>query len=143
MYFVKRYNPKDSKIDENKLALAQHDLRIKSPSFKYIMTVLIAISFINVPGYIGGHLLYGPTYYQYLPIGIMAAKAAQIIFVFSLFLTIGKYLAVFETKIMSTQLIITIHLILAFFSQITLYFGQNSETVLWIANAFLGIFISS
>ena len=140
MYFVKRYNPKENKIDENKLELDQNDLREKSPSFKNTMTVLIALSFINVQGFRGGHVLYSPTYYQYLPIGITASKAAQILSVFSLFFTIGRFVAVFETQIMSTELMITIHSIIALFSEMALYFGQNSETVIWIANVFFGNF---
>ena len=138
MYFVKRYDPKENKIDENKLELDQGGFKKKSPSFKYIMIGLIAFSFNNVPCISDGHVLYGPTYYQYLPIGITASKAAQILSVFSLFFTIGRFVAVFETQIMSTQLMITIHLIIALFSLILLYFGQNIEIIVWIASAFIG-----
>ena len=96
------------------------------------------MSLSTANGAVVSHMTYSPTYYQYLPVGITASKAAQISTFMLIFLTIGRFVAVFETQIMSTELMITIHSIIALFSQMLLYFGQNSETIIWIANAFIG-----
>ena len=137
MYFVKKYDP------ESNVPGAKDDKHlIESGELgswcKFTLIILIALSISNVNGFVNGYLLYGPTYYQYLPIGITATKAAQILSLMSLLFTIGRFVAVFETQIMSTELMITIHSIIALFSQILLYFGQNSETLIWIANALFG-----
>ena len=141
MYFIKKYDPRENEHDQIEMNTdSKKNISTKDiiSWLKYTIIILIAVALSTTTSAYKSHQQYGPTYYQYLPIGIKAEKAAEITTVMLIFFTIGRFSAVFETQIMSTELMITIHTIIAIFSQILLYFGQNIEIIIWIASAFIG-----
>ena len=85
------------------------------------------------------HYSFVPTYYQFSPMGISASKAAYLLSLVSIFNTIGRLTAIFESNKLSVDLMIALHLVIGVFAQILLYSAQNSETLTWIANSVHGM----
>ena len=141
MYFMKRYNPEEyNQLEEEDQINNENDESYLRNLVRYMLIILIALSYCATNMSYIIYLLYASTYYQFLSIGITASKAANIMSVMSLFFTIGRIMAIFEIKRMSAELMIAIHLTITFSSQLLLFFGQNIKNlmIIWIANVFIG-----
>ena len=138
---MKRYNPEEyNQLEEEDQINNENDESYLRNLVRYMLIILIALSYCATNMSYIIYLLYASTYYQFLSIGITASKAANIMSVMSLFFTIGRIMAIFEIKRMSAELMIAIHLTITFSSQLLLFFGQNIKNlmIIWIANVFIG-----
>ena len=101
---------------------------------------MLALSLSSFGGMEVAHLSYAPTYYQDLPIHLSAQKAAEVMSVVSASLTFGKLVTAFISIRVKSEIIIAYHLVILAISMAVLYFGCNSETLIWIGNGLMGMF---
>ena len=113
---------------------------IKRPSYRMIMIVCLTLSTMITNGLVECHIIYSPTYYQYLSIGITASMSAHIVSIMSTFHAIGRFVSIFEAMVLSSETMIVLHLTISMIALTMLYMGQESLTLICIGNAMLGKF---
>ena len=142
MYFISKYKPANSESVKIALDLNENTVKnrsaIESPWFRTTMVILIALSINCFNGLALSHMFYSSTYYQYLSIRITASEAAEILSVMSTTFTVGRLLAVLIAIKLKIEIMIGYHLVILSISMLFSYFGQNSITFIWIANAWIG-----
>ncbi|XP_054166590.1 uncharacterized protein LOC128964056 [Oppia nitens] len=153
MFIFKRYqfNPKDMapniQVPPDSRRATLHSIKEftiqepkvkQSPVMKWTFVALIAFSLSTYGGFEMLHIIYSPTYYQYIPLKLSAQKAAEILSVSSTTLTIGKLISAFIALKVKAHIMISYHIIILAVSMCILYFGQNSELMIWIGNILIG-----
>ncbi len=142
MFLVKRYR-NDSEITKENNNCSETRLfdRKSSPKVLSIILVSIFMAFYCVSESI--YLVFGATYYQYIPLKFTASKSAEIVSAMATSYTIGRGISVFIAIKIRPQLMISYHFLIIITSIIILFFGQNSITLLWVGSLSLSFGYSS
>ena len=147
MFFIKRYKipEKITQTPSEKIAsnlanaenVTQQSVEI-SPGTRKVLIALVALSLNSYSGLEITFFNYISTYYQYLPIDLSAAKAAQVMSIMTLTYAIGRGVSAFVSSKLRAEVMITYHIVIMLISFGILYFGQNSMALIYTGNALIG-----
>ena len=149
MLFIKRYKVPKNRIQDQKdksnsdqatiNAITSKQIVEVSPTTRKILIGLVAFSLSTYSGLEIIYFNYSSTYYQYLPIHLSAATAATIMAVMTSTYAGGRALSAFISSKLSGETMIMYHCVILCISLATLFFGKNSETIIYIGNAMIGM----
>ena len=135
MFIIKRYRPPNAE----EARLTDGSKPELSKRVRYSLIALIALSLTTFGGMEMIHFAFSSAYYQDLPIHLSAQKAAEVMSVVSATLTMGKlFSALISVKVKPETMIIYSYVILAI-AMTLLYFGCNSELMIWVGNGIIGM----
>ena len=147
MFFIKRYKIPERKTQtssekfESNLGItgntSQPAVEI-SPRTRKILITLVALSLSSYAGLETNFFNYSSTYYQYLPIDLSAAKAAEVMSIMTATYALGRGVSAYISSKLSAEVMITYHIVIMFISLAILYFGQNSMALIYTGNALIG-----
>ena len=83
-------------------------------------------------------MLFGPTFFQYIPIHMSATKAAKMTSILSTTYTVGRAVSALISSKVKASVMLSYHMMILGISLVILYFGQRNETILYIAMVTLG-----
>ena len=83
-------------------------------------------------------MLFGPTFFQYIPIHMSATKAAKMTSILSTTYTVGRAVSALISSKVKASVMLSYHIVILGISLVILYFGQRNETILYIAMVTLG-----
>ncbi|CAG2115589.1 unnamed protein product, partial [Medioppia subpectinata] len=109
----------------------------QTPAMKWLFVALIGISLSTYGAMENTHLVYSSTYYQLGPIKMSASKAADVNAVLNASLTVGKLISTFIALKVKANIMLIYHMVLLAISQAVLYFGRNSEVIVWVGNVLI------
>jgi hypothetical protein len=84
------------------------------------------------------HFQFSSTYYQYIDNPVTASRAAQILSAMATSYTIGRFLSSIIAIKVVPEIMIIYHFCIIAVSMVVLYFGQNTEWILWVGNLMIG-----
>ena len=148
MFFIKRYKVPEKQIQTSTEKTNDKQTVIEGkPSAEPLQLtrrtrILIIVLFsLILSGYNGletTFLVYASTYCQYIPLKISASKAAQMTSILSATYTAGRGVSALITTRVRSEIMLSSHLSLIGASLAILYWGQNSELMVYIGMATLG-----
>ena len=136
MYFIRRYKPNDKSPE----TATETDLKLfdRSGKPRALLIVLMALSLATINSLELVYFNFGSTYMQYTEARLSAKTAASIMSVLSAAYTGGQAINFFISMFIKTKYMIGYHFLISIVAIICLYFGQSSETGLWILNTIIG-----
>jgi len=110
-----------------------------SSTDRILLIIIMSITFISYSGLELMHFTYSSTYYQYNGSSkLSASTATKILSLMSATFTAGRLLSAVIAIKLNSQIMIGYSLSILCLSMAVLYFGQNSETLIWTGNALIG-----
>ena len=102
------------------------------------LIVLVAICLNCSTGLEYTHLNFSATFYQNIPIHLTAQRAAQVLSVMSTAFTFGRIFSILASIKFKPDVMIVVHILIICLAVVVLFFGQHSETYIFIGNAMIG-----
>ena len=146
MFAIKRYQEpgtaakkKMSQQLEKSIVLKPERLYFESsPTAKWILIILISLAGSTFAGLLQVHFYYVSTYMQFITIRLSVKKAADIMAMMSAVFTAGKIVSSYISIKVKPIIMITYHFATMCAAVVIIYFGQNSEIMLWVGNGLMG-----
>ena len=148
MFFIKRYKIPEKQIQTSNDKTNDKQIVIEgkpseqrlelSSTTRVVLIALFALSLMSYIGLENVFMTYASTYCQYLPLKLSASKAAQLTSILSATYTSGRLISALISSRVRTEIMFCYHIVIIGISLVILYFGQNTEILLYIGMCTLG-----
>ena len=148
MFFIKRYKIPEKQIQTSNEKTNDKQTVIEgkplaqrmelSRQTRLVLIVLFALIFHGYNCLESSFMTYASTYCQYLPLKLSASKGAQLTSILSATYTSGRLISALISSRVRADIMLCYHFGIIGVSLVILYFGQNTEFMVYLGMCALG-----